>query len=102
VGWMMNERNLVWGDDLKLRLIKRGASDELGISEEEVEARLQVRGGGAGGAAARPCCRRLAQGPRLLLRAGPSAGQAPALMPRQAPPRARHPDTHTPGGAGPG
>jgi hypothetical protein len=43
MGWMMNERNLVWHDDLKLDLIKRAASDELGIDEEEVEARLQVR-----------------------------------------------------------
>jgi hypothetical protein len=41
VGWQMNERNLVWNDDLKYRMIKRATSDELGISEEEVEDRLQ-------------------------------------------------------------
>lgn len=41
VGWQMNERNLVWDDDLKVRLIKRIASDELGISEEEMDWRLK-------------------------------------------------------------
>jgi hypothetical protein len=49
---MMNERNLVWNDDLKLRLIKRAVSDELGVSEEEVEARLQVRAAAAAAHAA--------------------------------------------------
>lgn len=37
----MNERNIVWNDDLKYRMIKRATSDELGITEEEVEDRLQ-------------------------------------------------------------
>lgn len=41
VGWQMNERNISWDDELKLRLIKRIASEELGISDEEMEWRLQ-------------------------------------------------------------
>jgi hypothetical protein len=41
VGWQMNERNIMWSDDLKMRLIKRIASQELHITEEELEQRLQ-------------------------------------------------------------
>jgi hypothetical protein len=41
IGWQMNERNIMWNDDLKLRLIKRVASQELHVSEEELEERLQ-------------------------------------------------------------
>ncbi|KAK9831855.1 hypothetical protein WJX81_002077 [Elliptochloris bilobata] len=41
LGWQMNERNLVWNDDLKLRLIKRVAAEELGCREEDMEERLQ-------------------------------------------------------------
>ncbi|GBF93928.1 hypothetical protein Rsub_06177 [Raphidocelis subcapitata] len=41
VGWQMSERNLVWNDDLKLRLIRRVASEQLGIPESEVDARLE-------------------------------------------------------------
>lgn len=41
VGWQMNERNIMWSDELKLRLIKRVASQELHITEEELEERLQ-------------------------------------------------------------
>ncbi|KAG2446366.1 hypothetical protein HXX76_000952 [Chlamydomonas incerta] len=40
----MNERNVYFTDDLKVRLIKRVASDELGISDEEMESRLQQLG----------------------------------------------------------
>ncbi|KAF8068392.1 hypothetical protein HT031_002081 [Scenedesmus sp. PABB004] len=42
VGWQVNERNLMWNDDLKLRLIKRIASQELGVSDADLEARLQA------------------------------------------------------------
>lgn len=41
VGWQVNERNITWNDDLKLRVIKRIASEELGISDEEMEWRLE-------------------------------------------------------------
>ncbi|GLC45449.1 hypothetical protein PLESTB_000617100 [Pleodorina starrii] len=44
VGWQMNERNMYWNDDLKVRLIKRIASDELGISDSEMDERLQELG----------------------------------------------------------
>ncbi|GIL83712.1 hypothetical protein Vretimale_10507 [Volvox reticuliferus] len=44
VGWQMNERNVYWNDDLKTRLIKRIASDELGISDDEMDERLQQLG----------------------------------------------------------
>ncbi|EFJ50641.1 hypothetical protein VOLCADRAFT_120611 [Volvox carteri f. nagariensis] len=44
VGWQMNERNVYWNDDLKTRLIKRIASDELGISDEDMDERLQQLG----------------------------------------------------------
>ncbi|KXZ47268.1 hypothetical protein GPECTOR_36g120 [Gonium pectorale] len=44
VGWQMNERNVYWNDDLKLRLIKRIAGDELGISDAEMDERLQQLG----------------------------------------------------------
>lgn len=40
----MNERNVMWNDDLKLRLIKRIAADELGLSDAELEGRLQQLG----------------------------------------------------------
>lgn len=41
VGWQMSERNLVWHDQLKLRLIKRIASEQLGISEDGLDAKLE-------------------------------------------------------------
>jgi hypothetical protein len=41
VGWQVNERNIMWSDDLKTRLVKRVASQELHITEEELEQRLQ-------------------------------------------------------------
>ncbi|WIA10616.1 hypothetical protein OEZ85_010798 [Tetradesmus obliquus] len=41
VSWQMSERNIMWSDDLKLRLIKRIASQELQVSEDELEDRLQ-------------------------------------------------------------
>ncbi|GIL52045.1 hypothetical protein Vafri_8009 [Volvox africanus] len=44
VGWQMNERNVYWNDDLKTRLIKRIASDELGVSDGEMDERLQQLG----------------------------------------------------------
>lgn len=40
VGWQMNERNLVWNDELKKSLIKRVASEQMSIAEEELEVRL--------------------------------------------------------------
>jgi len=42
IGWQMSERNLVWNDDLKLRLIKRVAAQQLKISEEELERRPEL------------------------------------------------------------
>jgi len=42
IGWQMSERNLVWNDDLKLRLIKRVAAQKLQISEDELERRLEL------------------------------------------------------------
>lgn len=33
----MNEKNLLWNDDIKMRFVKRIASQELGISEAEFE-----------------------------------------------------------------
>lgn len=42
MGWQMHERNLVWSDDLKLRLIKRIAAEECHIEEEEMDSRLAV------------------------------------------------------------
>ncbi|KAF6259426.1 hypothetical protein COO60DRAFT_1513264 [Scenedesmus sp. NREL 46B-D3] len=41
VGWQMSERNMMLNDELKLRLIKRIASQELQVSEAELEERLQ-------------------------------------------------------------
>lgn len=41
VGWQMNERNLVWSSDLKLRLIKVTAAEQLGVTEGELELRLE-------------------------------------------------------------
>lgn len=40
IGWQMSERNLVWNDDLKLRLIKRVAAQKLGLGDDELENRL--------------------------------------------------------------
>jgi hypothetical protein len=42
IGWQMSERNLVWNDDLKLRLIKRVAAQNLNIDEQELEGRLAL------------------------------------------------------------
>lgn len=42
LGYQMSERySMMWNDDLKARLLKRVAADELGISDEEMEARVQ-------------------------------------------------------------
>jgi hypothetical protein len=38
----MSERNIAWNDDLKLRLVKRMASQELGLTEAQLEERLQA------------------------------------------------------------
>jgi hypothetical protein len=35
----MSERNVVWGDALKLQLIRRFAAEELGISDDAFEER---------------------------------------------------------------
>jgi len=40
MGWQMSERNVVWSDQLKLRLVTRIASEQLGVSEGEVTSRL--------------------------------------------------------------
>eukprot|EP00887_Chlorella_sp_A99_P001437 scaffold8.g1437.t1 len=40
LGYQMAEKNLVWSDDLKARMLQRVAADRLGLSDEEVEARL--------------------------------------------------------------
>ncbi|GMH38654.1 hypothetical protein BSKO_06538 [Bryopsis sp. KO-2023] len=42
MGWQMNERNILWSDDLKLRLIKRITANEMGIPEEEFESRMKT------------------------------------------------------------
>jgi len=40
-GYQMSEKNLVWHDDLKARLYARVASEELNISEKELEQLLE-------------------------------------------------------------
>ncbi|MEW5301569.1 MAG: hypothetical protein WDW36_004422 [Sanguina aurantia] len=40
LGYQVSERNTAWNSDLRLRLIKRFAADELDISEPELEDRL--------------------------------------------------------------
>lgn len=40
MGYMANERNLAWNDDLKARLVKRVAAETAGLSDEELEERL--------------------------------------------------------------
>ena len=40
MGWQMNERNLVWSNDLKLRLLQRNVAQELGLSDEEAQQRI--------------------------------------------------------------
>ena len=42
MGWQMHERNLVWSSELKLRLIKKIASDECGIDEADMDNRLSL------------------------------------------------------------
>eukprot|EP00878_Enallax_costatus_P007271 GHUV01007617.1.p1 GENE.GHUV01007617.1~~GHUV01007617.1.p1 ORF type:complete len:336 (+),score=49.15 GHUV01007617.1:280-1287(+) len=42
VGWQMRERNILWNDELKLRVVKHIASQELGIEDEELDSRLQT------------------------------------------------------------
>jgi hypothetical protein len=42
IGWQMSERNLVWNDDLKLRLIKRVAAQKLNLTDDELERRLAL------------------------------------------------------------
>ncbi|KAG2492574.1 hypothetical protein HYH03_009235 [Edaphochlamys debaryana] len=44
MGWQVNERNVYWNDDLKYRLIKRIASDELGLSDSDMDERMQQLG----------------------------------------------------------
>ena len=41
IAYQMAEKNLVWSDDLKARLLQRVAAQQLGLPDEEVEARLQ-------------------------------------------------------------
>ncbi|KAF5841912.1 hypothetical protein DUNSADRAFT_10349 [Dunaliella salina] len=41
LGWQVNERNLVWNDGLKVALIKRVAANELQLSDEEMDKRLE-------------------------------------------------------------
>ena len=38
----LNERNLVWSDDFKRRLLKKVAAEELDVTEDEVEGKLGV------------------------------------------------------------
>ena len=40
LGWQMNERNLVWTNDLKLRLLQRHIAQELGIAQHEAQQRI--------------------------------------------------------------
>jgi hypothetical protein len=40
LGYQMSEKNIMWNDNLKLRLITRTAAEKLNISNEEVEIRL--------------------------------------------------------------
>ena len=40
LGWQMNERNIVWSNDLKLRLLQRHIAAELGISDQEAQQRI--------------------------------------------------------------
>uniref|UniRef100_A0A7S0VS63 Uncharacterized protein n=1 Tax=Polytomella parva TaxID=51329 RepID=A0A7S0VS63_9CHLO len=41
-GWQMNERNTVWTDDLKSRLIKTVLCRDLGTSEKDLDERLSL------------------------------------------------------------
>jgi hypothetical protein len=38
--WQMSERNVMWSDDLRARLVQRLAADALGLSDEELGGRL--------------------------------------------------------------
>jgi hypothetical protein len=42
IGWQMSERNIVWNDDLKLRLIKHVTAQKLGCTPDELERRLAL------------------------------------------------------------
>jgi hypothetical protein len=40
LGWQVNERNLIWNNDLKLRLLQRHIAQELGITQHEAQQRI--------------------------------------------------------------
>ncbi|KAF6256115.1 hypothetical protein COO60DRAFT_1640964 [Scenedesmus sp. NREL 46B-D3] len=40
VGWQLDERSLLWNDDVKIRLVTRVAAQEPGMSEAELQDRL--------------------------------------------------------------
>lgn len=40
LGWQMNERNIVWSNDLMLRLLQRHIAAELEISDQEAQQRI--------------------------------------------------------------
>lgn len=42
LGYQMSEKNLAWNDDLKSRLLARVASERLGLTDEQLEHRLQL------------------------------------------------------------
>jgi len=42
IGWQMSERNIVWNDQLKLRLIKHAAAKTLGLQPKELERSLAL------------------------------------------------------------
>ncbi|CAD7699318.1 unnamed protein product [Ostreobium quekettii] len=42
LGWQMNERNLMWNEGLKLRLVMKIASEELGMEEDHFQRQLEV------------------------------------------------------------
>eukprot|EP00884_Botryococcus_braunii_P013573 jgi/Botrbrau1/22216/Bobra.168_1s0047.1 len=41
VSWQMNERNLVWTEDLRNKMLQRYAWQKLGLTEEEAKRRLE-------------------------------------------------------------
>eukprot|EP00892_Ulva_mutabilis_P006787 jgi/Ulvmu1/4480/UM002_0205.1 len=42
MGWQTNERNIMWNDDLKIRLIKKIVAQKTELSNAELERRLQT------------------------------------------------------------
>eukprot|EP01025_Chloroclados_australasicus_P010572 TRINITY_DN1433_c0_g5_i1.p2 TRINITY_DN1433_c0_g5~~TRINITY_DN1433_c0_g5_i1.p2 ORF type:complete len:299 (+),score=25.14 TRINITY_DN1433_c0_g5_i1:34-897(+) len=41
LSWQMSERNMAWSDELKVSIIKNSTANNLGLTEEQVEDRLQ-------------------------------------------------------------